>query len=245
MRLPAGIIAALYIAGLHPASAINGGDDARVGDFPYMASVRRTQHLCGAIFINSRQLLSAASCVDDNLASALSIRSGSLQQSSGGKLTGLADIHIHPDYNQDTLQNDIAILNLVEPVDDVTPATLPTSSAAPAPGSQVSIAGWGSINPGSKIPSFLKRASLPVVDIETCRAQYKGVATIFADQFCIGVVSGGKGSCEGDEGGPIVQGNTLVGILSSKTACGLAGYSDIDIIVGAHLDWIKSNLINE
>lgn len=245
MRLPTRLITALYIAGvnLHPVSAIAGGEPAQLDELPFVASVRLSQHACGATLINSRQLLSAASCIRGRPASSFTIRTGTIQRQVGGKLTGLAEIYVHPEYDPRTLQNDIAILNLAEPVDDVTPAVLPTSPEPPAPGSEVIIAGWGETLPGGSDAGILNRASLPVVDDKTCRAQYKDTAMIFADQFCIGIEEGGKGSCDHDEGGPVLQGNTLVGVLSAGTTCGLAGYADIDTAVGAHLDWINSHLI--
>ena len=247
MHPPARIIAALCIASasIQPVLAIVGGSYAPAGEYPYIASVLRAQLLGGATFINPRQLLSAASCIGDIKASSLRIRSGSLRHASGGKITGLTKVIIHPGYNKRTLENDIAILNLAEPVDGITPAMLPTSSEPPAAGSTVVIAGWGSTSDGGTSPRNLKRTSLPIIDVNTCQDVYNGITTIFPGQLCDGVSYGGEGSCLHDEGGPVLQGNTLVGVLSQGKGCAQAGHPDVDTNVGFYLDWIESHLIKE
>ncbi|KAF7596084.1 hypothetical protein BBP40_003346 [Aspergillus hancockii] len=75
-------------------------------------------------------------------------------QSSTGEEIPIGDIHIHPDYVKNNkiynVKNDIAILELATPVEDIAPISLPHETAEIEPGSAVTIIGKGSTNEGVK-----------------------------------------------------------------------------------------------
>lgn len=58
--------------------------------------------------------------------------------------------------------------------------------------------------------------------------------------LCAGYPSGGKDSCQNDSGGPLVEGSTVVGIVSWGWGCAAAGYPGVYADVGALRDWIES-----
>ncbi|VUC31187.1 unnamed protein product [Clonostachys rosea] len=55
------------------------GDEATLGEFPYMISLSRsTGHNCGGVLLNAYTVITAAHCVVNTATSAIRIRAGSL-----------------------------------------------------------------------------------------------------------------------------------------------------------------------
>ena len=71
------------------------------------------------------------------------------------------DIRVHPDYDPNTFDNDIALVPMVQPVqytNDIRPACL--ADEAPADGTEVVISGWGTISAGGPQSAVLKEAKV-------------------------------------------------------------------------------------
>lgn len=56
--------------------------------------------------------------------------------------------------------------------------------------------------------------------------------------LCAGYLEGGKDSCHYDGGGPLVEGSTVVGLVSWGFGCAIAAKSGVYADVGALRDWI-------
>lgn len=60
--------------------------------------------------------------------------------------------------------------------------------------------------------------------------------------FCAGFTTGGKDSCSGDSGGPIVDSSkVLQGLVSWGNGCAEANYAGVYTRVGQFVDWINAN----
>lgn len=113
---------------------IIGGRDAEITEFPCMVSIRRTEietllgessHICGGVIIGDDTILTAAHCLFDRFGNLLTqpfsftivsgvsrIRSEFPYYSSNNSVHLATRIVVHPDYNMDTFQNDIAIMRV-------------------------------------------------------------------------------------------------------------------------------------
>ncbi|KFB36761.1 AGAP000572-PA-like protein [Anopheles sinensis] len=244
------------------ADHIINGVDAQFGEFPHMAALaynvsNAIVFSCGSSLIAPRFLLTAAHCVTG----VLFARLGVLELQPKVIVDTPIDIAIrnatrHPGYNPVTVSNDIALLELEEEV----PANLPyahpaclymnTSGELLGPDVPLSVQGWGSVQVGDTNQPRLQKATVNLVDRETC--QSKQVPTrrnrdgLHPTQICaLGRDTNDTiaDTCVGDSGGPlelVVDGrHYLVGIISAGYACGttIPGiYTDI----APYIDWIES-----
>lgn len=237
-----GIAVAGLLMTASPASAIVGGKPAAAGEFPFMLSVQRNgKHSCGAVLLTPRTAVTTAHCVDGASPSSLKVRSGSLQTSSGGSLTAVIKVIVHPSWNSRNTDNDIALLHLGSSVSDATAVQLPAQGEDPSGGTVIQIAGWGTTGNGAPLAKDLLKANESVVDRAKCRQTY-GSNDITDAMFCTDN-KGSQGWCQGDEGGPIIDGKTLVGLPSriGGTGCAQAANPEVNTRVGLFVGWIKQN----
>ena len=154
----------------------------------------------------------------------------------------VSSIDIHPKYDADSLDNDIAFLALADSYSGATPAQLPTKRNSLGYGSPVRIFGWGKTSKGGSLSSTLKTASVKTISRSGCQNTYGPITTITSREFCV-ATKDGKGACQADQGGPVVDSaGTLVGVISRTTSCDAGNYPGVDIQVDAYLDWINSKL---
>lgn len=61
--------------------------------------------------------------------------------------------------------------------------------------------------------------------------------------ICLGIPGvGGKDACQGDSGGPaVINGNTLVGIVSWGFGCARPQYPGVYTRVSTYRNWIRQN----
>ncbi|KAF2018272.1 trypsin-domain-containing protein [Aaosphaeria arxii CBS 175.79] len=226
---------------------IVGGVPATAGEFPFIVSLQRGgSHFCGGSLLNANTVVTAAHCAVGQSASNLRVRAGSLQKASGGTLSNVASITIHPSFSSSTLNNDVAILKLSTPIptsSTIGYAALPASGSDPAAGSGATVAGWGTTSSGGSSPAALRKVDVPIVARTTCQSQYS-VSEITNNMFCAGLTAGGKDSCQGDSGGPIINTSSrvLIGLVSWGEGCAAPNKPGVYARVGTLLPFIQSNL---
>ncbi|KAF0292427.1 Proclotting enzyme [Amphibalanus amphitrite] len=244
---------------------IIGGDLAKEKAYPWLGAVASSigsTPFCGAAIINERFLITAAHCVrrrEPKRVSVLVKKWKRFLDSSELRLR-LENITIHPEYNDTTQFNDIAILKtrrsmadlFSEPDGRVRPVCLPTarcSGADPArpacyAGQRASVAGWGISNTALySSPSALLHVQLPILENAACRASYHHIFRITDRMLCAGVDKGGRDTCQGDSGGPLAVTNedgvfTMVGVVSFGKGCAEPGSPGVYTRVSEYLDWI-------
>jgi trypsin len=129
----------------------------------------------------------------------------------------------------------------------ITYAVLPASGSDPVAGVITTTAGWGlTSEDDTTIPTDLLKVDVPVVSRSSCNASIGFRAPITPQMFCAGFPEGGKDSCNGDSGGPIVDCSTkaLLGVVSWGLGCANPDAPGVYASIGevALNSWIVENL---
>ncbi|MEQ2166029.1 hypothetical protein GOODEAATRI_023335 [Goodea atripinnis] len=174
-------------------------------------------------------------------------------------------IFLHPDFQPNNYNNDIALLRLSERVEFnrmVLPICLPPAHSQDHPSfllphSLGLVAGWG-ISNASSTPSpspltsdLLQYVKLPVVPLDECRASYtlRSVSYNITDNmFCAGFFQGGRDTCLGDSGGAFVMEVkrrwAVFGLVSwgGPEDCGSQRVYGVYTRVDKYVNWIQSHV---
>merc|ERR1719350_1333710 len=163
----------------------------------------------------------------------------------------------HPGWDSNSLENDICILKLSQPIQysrDIRRACLPSQykgqdlpSVLARP--QPIVVGWGSTSTGTGPTNRLRQAPVQMVTQQQCAQAYRQVSrvTIGATKLCAG--EGTRDTCNGDSGGDSSQ-ETLAGDLqwlglqaseSSVPATTFQGFTQgwTSICLGSSRTWAR------
>jgi trypsin len=232
------------------AQAIVGGIAASNEDLPFIVSVARTSHQCSGVLISPSAVLTDPECVEQGRVTSLKVRAGTRRHASGGVLEQVSKIDIHQDYVPGTPKGRIAILHLA--------AAVPASSGdrkiqeAPLPsqetssGTKLVAGGWGLTSQGSgEITASLQKVTIEAGDIAVCQEVYPDIE-LGPETLCAGVKNGGKGPCDGDNGGPLVnEAGQVVGLIQSPyRGCAQAGYFSIATNLVEYESWIAERVLD-
>lgn len=205
---------------------------------------------CGATFLGDKWVLIAAHCVDSPNVSFFKMNVGEYDLSDGAQnATDIANIYIHPDFNADTINNDIAVVELTESLNipAVQLADAATTRQFALANSTVTVAGWGGRKgyvqeegPTADFPDILHKVDLTLLSNEQCIPRF-GTTRITNAMICATSLEQ-KGSCQGDSGGPLVidtnTGPQQVGIVSFGAGCADPDFPGVYTRVSTFLDWI-------
>ncbi|XP_030076163.1 transmembrane protease serine 9 isoform X2 [Microcaecilia unicolor] len=231
---------------------IVGGTGASRGEWPWQVSLwlRRKEHKCGAVLIADKWLLSAAHCFDIYSDPKMwSAYMGTpFLNSIEGRVEKIYRIHRHPFYNGYTLDNDVALLELLAPLTYSTaikPICLPDTTHIFFEGTKCFITGWGSTKEGGVTSKQLQKAGVSIIGDQTCKKMYP--VQISSRMLCAGVLQGGTDSCSGDAGGPLACRETsgkwfLAGITSWGYGCARPYFPGVYTRVTSIRSWIGQNL---
>ena len=163
-----------------------------------------------------------------------------------------------PLYSDFHLSYDLALCKLDQPVEIDSHVTLEMNddNSLLNGGDDLIVMGLGLLSDYSyEFPDVLQNVVVPYVTNEECNGEnsYDGVIT--DDMFCAGFPeTGGRDSCGGDSGGPIVKRtikddgsvvDTQVGVVSWGYGCAEKNFPGVYADISKRFDWIKTTMCDE
>ena len=203
--------------------------------------------MCGGILIAPRVLLTAGHCTqqganpDRALVGGLDRRPGQSPDATQVTLSK-RNLRVHPGYRtikrEGVDENDLAVYKLDEPISGPYARVNPDQNV-PSEGTKLEAAGWGSTKDGrGNSPKILREVSLNYVTQTRCVNVF-GSRALRDDMLC--AMDTGRDACSGDSGGPLMEGDTLVGITSWGEKCG-GGSPGVYSRVSYNYQWIREQV---
>ncbi|XP_078416140.1 suppressor of tumorigenicity 14 protein homolog [Cetorhinus maximus] len=240
-------------------SRIINGDNAELGEWPWQVSLHfdTIGHTCAATLVNNWWLLTVSHCFQDVYPFKYSDRLlwkvyvGLHSQSfsdTGIEMRLIKRVIIHEQFNNVSMDYDIALIELSEPVaynNYIQPVCLPSALHVFPANRKCYITGWGLLQEKGQLPIILQKGEVKIINQTTC-INFMG-NIVSSRMLCAGYLTGQVDGCEGDSGGPLTCEETsgkwfLAGIVSWGQGCGRYGYPGVYTRVTKFRDWIQRNM---
>jgi len=231
---------------------IVGGDVSYPEKWPYTVALHRDgQFICGATIINPEWVITAGHCVygyNEGKGFFYQIRAGMVRrqsQSPWQQFRHMAQIFIHPEYDNTYLKHDVALAKLNSPLfinRHVQAICLPyDANMYPQVGSTCMATGWGDISEDGPSSEELREVEVPIM--KRCGRSYNNITY----QICGGYTEGGKDACQGDSGGPLYCQDSsdnwyLGGVISHGRGCARASEAGVYVRLAYYMDWVAGIL---
>lgn len=235
---------------------IIGGNIAAPGQFPWMATLVLSGEkkaadgfFCGGSVIAPRVVLTAAHCTEGKAAEDMDVIVGRtrISNETAGQRVGVSAVVTHPEWDTNTVANDLVLLQLAEPV-QVPPIGLPRPQdlGRERPPSRLVVSGWGLTSEGGRGSNDLRYVRLTMRASTPCARRYPDYTG--KTQLCAGDPAGGEDSCQGDSGGPLFSGDGATarvhGIVSYGEGCARKNVPGVYTRVSGFTQWIVDNMTN-
>lgn len=244
-----------FFTGIHQEDIkITGGTDANIADFPWQVYFKSGNYLCGGSIINEDWILTAAHCTENSQGNPIPVAemfvivgATNPYDEQEGQEYKISEVIVNSGYNNQTLDNDIALLKVKQPINNLNagPIKLVTtedvSEGATDPGVMSWVTGWGLTRVDPDVYAVnLQKVQLPIVNNEQASVVWN---TIPSSAIIAGYLNGNKDACSGDSGGPLAvpvyDDYKLAGIVSwgSSDCDTYGGYTRVSDFE----TWIRSN----
>jgi len=202
---------------------------------------------CGGVLVDQSIVLTAAHCVVNLQPQAVQVVAGSQNLGRYRELIDVSRIVWHGSYNPATLENDIAILELVDSA-RVTPIQRLSASFRETLDDQdlLTVAGWGVTEEGRRSP-LLRVVDVPYVNGDRCGSDVAYGSRYKPGMFCAGYDEGIRDACRGDSGSGIYLRNdngtnVLAGLVSWGDGCGQPFRYGVYTDINEYAAWIDENM---
>lgn len=165
---------------------------------------------------------------------------GSVKLSSGDHYPVEA-IWKHEDFNEETSENNIAVIKLSKEIDftNSNVAVIPLSASSVPGNIKAVMTGWGTLNINENQPvENLQVLRTITLDNEDC-AELSEPNAVQATEIC--TLKNEAGACRGDSGDPLAAGSQLIGLLSWGRPCA-RGLPDVYTRISSYANWITEKI---
>lgn len=156
--------------------------------------------------IHPKYVLTAAHCTSSILQSQLAryfvVLGAQYKNATNPMRFSIRSVIVHSQYNSETYENDISLLELSESVtiDNLYVGTicLPPNGVFSYPNDSMNATaiGWGRLQQGGVSSNTLQQVQLPIISYNN--SYCANVVVNDSLQFCAGFIDGGKDTCQGD-----------------------------------------------
>jgi secreted trypsin-like serine protease len=188
---------------------IIGGEISDENAWPATVALDMDDQFCGGTLVDRRWVVTAAHCLFGQNGSRLpeekmKVLAGSSQLDSPDMQEILvANSYVHPDYDFEQLDYDVALLELATEA-DLPAMPIDMNPYVPAVGTMATVVGWGITEESDRIVNDLREMEVPIISNETCNAPQSYDGDITSNMMCAGYPEGGIDTCNGDSGGPLM-----------------------------------------
>lgn len=238
------LVVSVWIGGRDNVSyAIVNGVEATPHQYPWTVAIYMDEaSFCDGVIISEHWVLTVGNCL--YRASSVRVVAGAhyrITPEAGAQTRVTRDFFLHENYLQAPSTNDIGLIYLPEALvfdAHIQPINLDAVGNIPA-GQMATLAGWGALAGKVGISPYLNKVDVAIMSNEACANIYGSFIT---DVIGCTDGSGGRGMGSGDQGGPVMVGNTLVGLINWSAAAGPdLGYPTGFVRIAPFREWIRQN----
>ncbi|XP_053699306.1 trypsin alpha-3-like [Sabethes cyaneus] len=243
------------IANADNSARLSGGVTTFTGQYPAVVSIDSPYILhCGGTIVDLQHVLTAASCVMHPTTFSLvnphwlRVIAGDLNlvpASYHREVRNVSRLFVHPNYNNETNNNDLAVLRLSRPFPEfhntIEPAILATRAFTY--GTQCRYVGWGTTTSGptAAINPTQRSINVPIIAAVECNVPTVHNFRVLPAMICAGSLTATPDTtCQGNVGGGLYCNEQLAGVLIFGLACGSANQPGVYTDVRQYRQWIYS-----